>query len=145
MRITIKVVLIISDISIFVTIEWDVLFPLSNILLTGKEVLFIHQSQNKHSIIIQGKSKIIILTQSKKNTRRQYGKNQANLAFRPRPMTSTDQNFITNGIWPVASWQNVKENDSISPNLQTSVNPKDVFGYGAQTCKNCLQTWIKFV
>jgi hypothetical protein len=76
---------------------------------------------------------------------RQYGKNQANLAFRPRPMTSTDQNFITNRIWPVASWQNVKENDSISPNLQTSVNPKDVFGYRAQTCKNCLQTWIKFV
>ena len=45
----------------------------------------------------------------------------------------------------MASWQNVKENDSISPNLQTSVNPKDVFGYRAQTCKNCLQTWIKFV
>jgi len=76
---------------------------------------------------------------------RQYGRNQANLAFRPRLMTSTDQNFITNRIWPVPGWQNVKENDSISTNLQSSVNPKDVFGYRAQTCKNCLQTWIKFV
>jgi hypothetical protein len=76
---------------------------------------------------------------------RQYGRNQANLAFRPRPMTSVDQNFITKRIWSVPSWQNVKENDNISNNLQSSVNPKDVFGYRAQTCKNCLQTWIKFV
>jgi hypothetical protein len=76
---------------------------------------------------------------------RQYGRNQANLAFRPRLMTSTDQNFITNRIWPVPGWQNVKENDSISTNLQSSVNPKDVFGYRAQTCKSCLQSWIKFV